>query len=178
MALQEVLAPYLLNWEVAKNPCPGSCQKPTMGQACITWGSCRHSTSCTAGHHLSFHPSFSTWLDSNSFCPLCKCLAIPSVSPPLACRLEVKDSIFIAWRINLLPSSSSPSYPQFLISSFPAFPVSWGRLLGEACRVCCGCFSSPCMGLPCSSTPSTHVCFCLSSGSFPSIPTWILLMSS
>lgn len=51
--------------EVITKLCPGNYQKPTMGQACIIWWSCRLSPSCTTGD-LSFHPSLPSQLQPDS----------------------------------------------------------------------------------------------------------------
>lgn len=64
-----------------------------------------------------------TWLDSNPFCPLHKCTASQS-----CLSLQLLPAHLRQRTVFSLPEESfSPhpkSYPQFLISSFTAFPVS------------------------------------------------------
>lgn len=116
-----------------------------------------------------------TSLDSKVFCPLRNCTALQShLSTSCLHAYGGKEQYFHPMKNqSYLLIQKLPSVPHLLLHCFSGFldclTVScWGRLLGEVCRVCCGCSSSACMGHPYSPTPSIPVCFCSSSGSLPS----------
>lgn len=103
--------------EVTTKLCPGNYQKPTMGQACITWWSCRVSPSCITCHHLSFHPSLSSQLQPD---------LTPTPSPhypsaPPCNSVCLSMSCLHTWGkgqyFHCLKNQSSPPHPKVTLSS-------------------------------------------------------------